>query len=80
MVFESRKFAIKWGLILVLITIAFLTQTTFKDLVPSIDDYTDLEIPVVIFDINLVIIAWIIFAIGLVLFILGVLDLPPFNM
>ncbi len=80
MVFSSRRFGLKWGAILSLISFLYLSQTSLKGIgIPSISDYVDITIPTDLFGVSLVIIAWILMIGGLVMFLMASFDIKPFD-
>jgi len=77
-----RTTGFKLGLVLIIIGLALLSQTTLKSFIPalSLSNYiSGFVMPVTIFWLNVEITAWIIFALGVLSFVLAVFDLPPFN-
>ena len=78
----SRMLGFKLGIIFVIISFLYLTQTGLKYVlpIPVIDDFIDgFAMPVEVFGINFVIIAWIFLVLGIIILVIAALDLPPFN-
>ncbi len=79
MVFSSRMFGIKGGILIALTSLLYLSQTTININIPRISDYINITIPTTIYGYNLVIIAWALLVIGLIMFFMGVFDIKPFD-
>jgi len=72
----------KIGGIFVLLGFLYLSQTSFKDLIPviSLDTYIQgFVMPTEIGPVPLLLIAWILFVVGILFIILATFDIPPFN-
>jgi len=77
-----RDWGFKLGAILFVISFLYLSQTSFKTLIPAIalETYIDgFEMPSIIGGLDLVLIFWVTMILGIVFFVLAALDLPPFN-
>ncbi len=81
MVFSTRDFGRKWGLIISLIAFIYLSQTSIKGVfgIPSIIDYVNITIPESLFGINLTITSWLLLIIGLIIFFMALFDIKPFD-